>query len=545
MSPNTNPYRDGPLVAVRTPCDSGEIEGAAPPRQAPRAAEPWVLAASILGSSMAFIDGTVVNVALPVLQQSLDATATQVQWVVESYMLSLAALLLLGGALADKLGRRRIFALGIAMFAGASAACGVAPSIQWLIAARTVQGLGGALLVPTSLALLGAGFPADRRGRAIGKWSAFSAAAAGIGPVLGGWLVQAGSWRWVFWLNLPIGAATLAITWRRVPESRAPGNRRLDLPGACLATLGLGSLVFGLLEAPRFGLDHPVIIAALVAGALVLGAFVWVEAHSHEPMVPPDLFDSRTFSGANILTLLLYAALGGMLFFLPFDLIQVHGYTPAAAGAALLPLIALLSLLSSWAGRLVDRYGARGPLVAGPLIAALGFALLGIPAASGNYWMTFFPGVIVLGLGMAITVAPLTTTVMAAAGRERAGLASGINNAVSRTASLLAVAVYSLAAYQRFAGALAGRLDALGISPEVRRVMAEERRKLAAATVPASLPRELQRMLRAAIADSFVDAFRLLSLLSAGLAVASAVIAWFLIGRRSGSTARSTPRGLP
>lgn len=498
-----------------------------------------MLAASILGSSMAFIDGTVVNVALPVLQQSLDATATQVQWVVESYMLSLAALLLLGGALADKVGRRKIFALGIALFAGASAACGVAPSIQWLIAARTLQGLGGALLVPTSLALLGAGFPAERRGRAIGKWSAFSAAAAGIGPVLGGWLVQAGSWRWVFWLNLPIGAATLAITWRRVPESRAPGNRRLDLPGACLATLGLGSLVFGLLEAPRFGLDHPVIIAALVAGSLVLGAFVWVEAHSHEPMVPLNLFDSRNFSGANILTLLLYAALGGMLFFLPFDLIQVHGYTPAAAGAALLPLIALLSLLSGWAGRLVDRYGARGPLVAGPLIAAVGFGLLGIPGASGNYWTTFFPAVVVLGLGMAVTVAPLTTTVMAAAGGDRAGLASGINNAVSRTASLLAVAVYGLAAYQRFAGWLANRLDALGVSPEVRQLLAEERRKLAAATIPASVPRELRTALRAAVADSFVDAFRLLSLISAGLAVASAGIAWLLI---SGRTPRSTPR---
>lgn len=498
-----------------------------------------MLAASILGSSMAFIDGTVVNVALPVLQEALNATATQVLWVVEGYMLTLSALLLLGGALADKLGRRRIFALGVALFAAASAGCGLAPDIQWLIAARVVQGLGGALLVPTSLALLGACFSPERRGRAIGKWSAFSAAAAGVGPVLGGWLVQAGSWRWVFWLNLPIGAATLAITWRKVPESRAPGDRRLDLLGAGLATLGLGGVVFGLLEASRLGFDNPLIIGGLAGGGLILGAFVWVEAHTPAPMVSLELFRSRTFSGANLLTLLLYAALGGTFFFLPFDLIQVHGYTPAEAGAALLPLIALLSLLSGWAGRLVDRYGAKGPLIVGPLIAAMGFALLGIPGTGGSYWTTFFPGVTVLGLGMAITVAPLTTTVMAAAGPERAGLASGINNAVSRTASLLAVAVFGIVAYQRFARALARRLDMLGVPPEVRQLLAEERRKLAAATVPASLPAELRAALREVIAWSFVDAFRLLSLLSAGLAVASALIAWILIG---GSTARSTRR---
>ena len=498
-----------------------------------------MLAASILGSSMAFIDGTVVNVALPVLQEALNATATQVLWVVEGYMLTLSALLLLGGALADKLGRRRIFALGVALFAAASAGCGLAPDIQWLIAARVVQGLGGALLVPTSLALLGACFSPERRGRAIGKWSAFSAAAAGVGPVLGGWLVQAGSWRWVFWLNLPIGAATLAITWRKVPESRAPGDRRLDLLGAGLATLGLGGVVFGLLEASRLGFDNPLIIGGLAGGGLILGAFVWVEAHTPAPMVSLELFRSRTFSGANLLTLLLYAALGGTFFFLPFDLIQVHGYTPAEAGAALLPLITLLSLLSGWAGRLVDRYGAKGPLIVGPLIAAMGFALLGIPGTGGSYWTTFFPGVTVLGLGMAITVAPLTTTVMAAAGPERAGLASGINNAVSRTASLLAVAVFGIVAYQRFARALARRLDMLGVPPEVRQLLAEERRKLAAATVPASLPAELRAALREVIAWSFVDAFRLLSLLSAGLAVASALIAWTLIG---GSTARSTRR---
>ncbi|HEV7364678.1 MAG TPA: MFS transporter [Gemmatimonadales bacterium] len=502
------------------------------PRSTGPASEPWVLAASILGSSMAFIDGTVVNVALPVLQKALGATAIEVQWVVESYALSLASLLLLGGALADRLGRRRIFALGVSLFALASIGCAVAPNIRWLIAARAVQGLGGALLVPISLALLSACFPPERRGRAIGKWSAFSAAAAGIGPVLGGWLVQAGSWRWVFWINVPIAAVTLGITWRRVPESRAPGaGPRLDLVGACLATLGLGGLVFGLLEAPQLGFRHPLIIGALVGAAVSLAAFVFVEARSPDPMLPLDLFRSPTFSGANLLTLLLYAAVGGCFFFLPFDLIQVHHYRPAQAGAALLPLIVLLSLLSGPAGKLVDRYGARKPLIVGPVIAALGLGLLTLPGTGGSYWTTFFPGVTVLGLGMAVTVAPLTTAVMAAAGPERAGLASGVNNAVSRTASLLAIAVFGIVAYARFSQSLARRLDELGVPPEIRRLLAEERGRLAAARVPPSLPPALQQAIQDAIGNAFVDAFRLDMLLAAGLAGAAAVTAWWLIRR--------------
>jgi EmrB/QacA subfamily drug resistance transporter len=502
-----------------------------------------VLAASILGSSMAFIDGTVVNVTLPVLQKALGATAIEVQWVVESYALSLASLLLLGGALADKLGRRRIFALGVGLFALASIGCGLAPDIRWLIAARAVQGLGGALLVPTSLALLGAGFPPQRRGSAIGKWSAFSAAAAGIGPVLGGWLVQAASWRLVFWINVPIAAVTLGITWRRVPESRAPGaGPRLDLVGACLATLGLGGLVFGLLEAPRLGFGHPLIIGALVGAAVILSAFVFVEARSPDPMLPLDLFRSPTFSGANLLTLLLYAALGGSLFFLPFDLIQVHRYSPAEAGAALLPLIALLSLLSGRAGKLVDRYGARKPLIVGPIVAALGFGLLALPGTGGSYWESFFPGVTVLGLGMAVTVAPLTTTVMAAAGPERAGLASGVNNAVSRTASLLAIAVFGIVAYARFGQSLGRQLDRLGVAPEIRRLLAEERGRLAAARIPSSLPPALQKAIQGAIANAFVDGFRLVMLLAAGLAVAASVIAWWLIGRESGARSPTPQR---
>jgi EmrB/QacA subfamily drug resistance transporter len=502
-----------------------------PLQQLRPSAEPWVLAASILGSSMAFIDGTVVNVALPVLQQALAATAIEMQWVVESYALSLASLLLLGGALADKLGRRRIYTVGVGLFALASIGCAVAPNIRWLIAARAVQGLGGALLVPTSLALLGAYFPAERRGRAIGRWSAFSAAAGGVGPVLGGWLIQAGSWRWVFWINIPIAVVTLGIVWRRVPESRVPGPR-LDLGGAGLATVGLGSLVFGLLEAPRLGFGHPVIIGALAGALVILAAFVLVEARSSEPMLPLDLFHSPTFSGANLLTLLLYAALGGSLYFLPFDLIQVHHYSPLAAGAAFLPFIVLMSLLSGRSGKLVDRYGARTPLIVGPLIAAVGFGLLALPGTGGSYWRSFLPGVSVLGLGMAVTVAPLTTAVMTAAGPERAGLASGVNNAVSRTAQLLAIAGLGIVAYVRFSLSLTSRLEASGVPPEIRRLVAEERGRLAAARIPPALPPALQQAIQGAVASAFVDAFRLVMLLAAGLAVAGALVAWWLIGRK-------------
>jgi EmrB/QacA subfamily drug resistance transporter len=505
------------------------VQGAPQSKGAEAKTERWVLAASILGSSMAFIDGTVVNVALPVLQKALGATATQVQWVVESYALALAALLLMGGALADKVGRRRIFAVGVALFALASAGCALSPNIDWLIAARAVQGLGGALLVPTSLALLGAGFPAERRGQAIGKWSAFSAVGAGVGPVLGGWLIQVASWRGVFWINIPIAVATLVITKRWVPESRDEKARRLDLPGAALATLGLGGLVFGLLEGPRLGFAHPAILTGLIGGALILAGFVLVEERSPEPMVPLDLFHSHTFTGANLLTLLLYAALGGAFFFVPFDLIQVHDYTPAAAGAAMLPLIALLSLLSSWAGRLADRYGVGRLLIIGPLIAAAGFALLALPGASGSYWTTFFPGMVVLGLGMSGTVAPLTTAVMTSAGPERAGVASGINNAVSRTAALLSIAIFGLVAYQRFGHSLADRLDGLGVSPEVREQLWRERGKLAALTIPRSLPDQLRRSLEQAVDAAFVDAFRAVMFLAAGLAVAAGVVAWLLI----------------
>jgi EmrB/QacA subfamily drug resistance transporter len=489
-----------------------------------------VLLASILGSSMAFIDGTVVNLALPALQATLNATAADVQWVVESYALCLAALLLLGGALGDRAGRRRIFAIGIALFAAASAACALAPSIEWLVAARGIQGVGAALLVPGSLALISATVAPERRGRAIGTWSAWSAATAGIGPVLGGWLIQAASWRWLFWLNLPLAALTLAVSLTKVPESSASGpGRGLDWLGAALATAGLGGLVFGLIEAPRRGLGDPLIISGLGGGVLLLAGFLGAESRMSRPMVPLDLFRSRTFAGANLLTLFLYAALGGALFFLPFDLIQVRRYPPTAAGAAMLPFIVVMFALSRLAGRLVDRYGARVPLIVGPLIAGVGFGLLGLSEKEGSYWTTLFPGIVVLGIGMAVSVAPLTTAVMGAVDQDRAGLASGINNAVSRAAGLLAVAVFGAVASLRFGSSLRQRLSELQLPSDVRQVLASEQGKLAGATLPMSLPQHLRTVLRAAIDLSFVEAFQLVMLLAAALALAGSVSAWGMI----------------
>jgi EmrB/QacA subfamily drug resistance transporter len=491
-----------------------------------------VLAATILGSSMAFIDGTVVNIALPALQSSLGATMLDVQWVVEAYALFLSALMLTGGALGDRFGRKRIYAIGVALFALASIGCGFAPGIPELIGARGVQGIGAALLVPGSLAIISASFPEEERGKAIGTWSGFTAITMAIGPLVGGALIEHVSWRAIFFLNVPLAALVLYLVFRHVPESSdGEASRGLDAPGALLATLGLGAIVYGLIESATLGLTHPLIVAALIAGVALLSIFFVVEMRSSAPMLPLRLFRSKAFSGANALTLFLYAALGGGLFFLPMNLIQLQGYSATAAGAATLPVVVIMFVLSRWSGGLIDRIGARLPLVAGPLICAVGFLLFMAPGVGGSYWTTFFPAVVVLGFGLALTVAPLTTTVMNAVERSHAGVASGINNALSDTAGLLAIAVLGLVMAHTFDRDLDRRLAA--VAPAVRAEVDQQRSRLAAIQVPASADATTRATLKQAIADSFVSGFRVVMLISAVLALLSAVCAWFTIDARS------------
>jgi EmrB/QacA subfamily drug resistance transporter len=492
----------------------------------------WVLAATILASSMAFIDGTVVNVALPFLQSNLHATAIGIQWVVEAYALFLSALLLVGGSLGDRYGRRWIFNIGVVIFAAASAACGLAANIQQLIAARAVQGIGGALLVPGSLALISSSFGPEERGKAIGTWSGFSAMTTAIGPVLGGWLVEHVSWRAVFFLNIPLALAVVLISVWRVPESRETGEQGgLDWHGAALATLGLGALVYGLIESPRLGFSNWLVLVTLTCGVAALVVFVIHEARAKNPMVPLRLFRSGDFAGANVLTLLLYAALGGTFFFFPLNLIQVQGYSATAAGASLLPFVVIMFSFSRWSGGLIDRFGPRLPLIIGPTIAAVGFALYALPSVNPNFWTSFFPGVIVLGLGMAITVAPLTTTVMSSVSEEQAGVASGINNAVSRTAGLLAVAVFGVVILHAFSNELGKRLQELPVDDQLKQAVYDQRVKLAGLELPATSDPQTGEQLRSAVAAAFVSGFRLLMLLSAALAVASALSSWWWIGR--------------
>jgi EmrB/QacA subfamily drug resistance transporter len=478
---------------------------------------------------MAFIDSTVVNVALPALQASFQATVVDVQWVVESYGLFLGALILVGGSLGDLFGRRLVFVVGVTIFAVASVCCGASSSLHQLIIARSIQGVGAALLVPGSLAIISSSFDETSRGQAIGTWSGFTAITAAIGPVLGGWLVEHASWRWAFFINVPLAVAVIAISLWRIPESRSATADRVDWLGAVIVTLGLGGLVNGFIESVNLGWRHPLVFGSLIVGFGSLVAFVFVEASGTSPMIPVTLFTSRSFTGANLLTLFLYAAIGIFFFLFPLNLIQVQAYSATATGAAALPLILLIFLLSRWSGGLVARYGPRVPLIIGPLIVASGFVLFAVPSVGASYWKAFFAPVIVLGLGMAITVAPLTTVVMNSVDRNRVGAASGINNAVARVAGVLAIAALGIVMVSAFSARLDSKLASFSLSPGTLHEIQVGEIKLAGLQLPASLNETTGTAIRESVGEAFVFGFRLIMLICAGLSVASAAAAWLLI----------------
>lgn len=522
---------------MKQPCDEGLIQTGTAAAPCAEKSRPWVLAATILGSSMAFIDSTVVNVALPALQSDLHATVVDVQWVIESYGLFLSALILVGGALGDSLGRRKMFLLGVVAFAVASAGCGFSSSIRSLVEWRSVQGLAAAFLVPGSLSIIASSFDEASRGAAIGTWAGFTTITTAFGPVLGGWLIEHASWHWIFFINVPIAAIVLVISLWHVPESRSSASRAVDWLGASMATLGLAGLVYGFLESAILGWTHIRVVGSLILGIASLALFLIVENTVAKPMVPLKLFKSASFSGANLLTLFLYAALGIFFFVFPLNLIQIQKYSATATGAAALPMVLLMFLLSRWSGGLIARYGPKVPLIIGPLIAAAGFVLFVLPDVQAHYWTSFFPAFVVLGLGMALTVAPLTTVVMSSVDQQRSGTASGINNAVARVAGVLAVAVLGALMVAAFTHSLRDSLAGLNLNHDAVHELESNAARLGDLDAPAGVDPQIAATIRSGIAQAFVFAFRLIMLLCAGFAIASAAVAWWKIPspRRQGS----------
>lgn len=521
-NPDLDPQSAHVIAAQASPCDKLVIHAQPTTVDRPCRRKRLALAATIFGSSMAFIDGSVVNVALPSIQRELGASIAAMQWVVNAYLLFLGSLVLVGGSMGDTLGRRTVFVAGIALFTLASAACGLAPNASALIAARAVQGVGAALLVPSSLSIIGAVFDTAARGRAIGTWAGVGAITSAVGPVAGGWLVDAFSWRAIFFLNVPVAVLTIGLALASVPNShKIDAPRELDWPGALSAAAGLAALTFGLTEASARGFAHPLVFCAIGSGVLVLGAFVMIESRSANPMMPLDVFRSRDFTAANLVTLLLYFGLGGAFFFLPFTLIRAHGYSATEAGAALLPVPVAIGLLSRFTGGLTNRFGSRALLSAGPSVAGIGFALLALPFVRGGYWTGFFPALIVLGLGMTITVAPLTTVVMSSVSSERTGVASGINNAVARVAGLLAIAVLGIVFVWSHHAALSARLGPLHVPQDVRpagQLLEPDDRS-------ASVVGEAHTPMARVDADATIDAMRAVAAVSAACAFAAAGIA--------------------
>lgn len=482
---------------------------------------------------MAFIDSTALNVVLPSLQQDLNAKGTDLFWLLNAYLLMLAALVLVGGALGDKRGRKKVFLIGIMIFMAASAACGFAPDINFLIAFRAVQGLGGALMIPGSLSIISASFSAKERGKAIGTWSAVTTLVTVGGPVLGGALADAGLWRMIFFINIPIGLASLLILWKKVPESRNDAiDHALDYPGAIATVTGLALLTFGFLRIPEVGFSHWQVYTSLAGGLLAMVIFIGIERRSAHPMVPLKLFRNRTFSGANLLTFFLYAGLSAGILFLTLNLIQVQGYSQLQAGLTLLPFTVLMASIARWAGGLVDRYGPRWLLTAGPAAAGTGLLMLSFVQDSGGpayYWTTYFPGIVVFALGMSFTVAPLTATVMGAVSNHYAGTASGVNNAMTRTANVFANAIMGALAILFFSTDLKDEMQTMPLNQQAKEAVMAEASNLGEARVPSLIAEASQKQIAQAIDRGFTDTYAKILQICAALAWLAALAAFLMI----------------
>jgi EmrB/QacA subfamily drug resistance transporter len=519
------------MSAVVPACELGVIQSTRPSALCRPTSRPWVIAAASLGSGMAFLDSTVMNVSLPAVQAELGASAREVQWSYGAFALVLSALILVGGTLGDRFGRRRLFVIGAAIFGAASLWCAFVPDTGQLVVARAVQGLGGALLIPASLAILGASFEGKQRTRAIGAWGALSGLAMAVGPVLGGLLVEYVSWRAAFLMAPAMAAVAIPIALSHVPESRDPDAPRLDLPGAILATIGLSFVVYALIESSARGFGDALVLAAIVLGLIALSAFVLVERYARHPMVPPSLFHSRSFTGANLVTLLFYMALTGSLFFLPFLMMQVHGYSAFVAGSVFLPFVAMALLIGRFSGRISTRFGAKVPLIVASLALAAGLLLFALPGADhGSYWIAFFPAMVVQGFGMALAITPMTTAALGSVEDEHSGMASGVNNAVTRVAGLLAVAVLGAFIYGTFSLSLDARMERMDMPGDVRSAMEAAKADLGTAEAPASVNDGMEAQIERAVDESFVAGFRAVMLASAGLALASALVAVFMVG---------------
>ncbi|MBN1219922.1 MAG: MFS transporter [Anaerolineae bacterium] len=492
-----------------------------------------ILAATIIGAGLVYLDGTIITVALPRIQQEFRASMSNLQWLIDIYILSLTVPILVAGSLSDRYGRKKFFMIGLAGFTISSVVCGMATEFNQLIAARIVQGVSGAIMLPGSLALLNASFPPEERGKNVGTWSAFTPLATAAGPLLGGWLVDHVSWRAAFYINLPVGLAALLLTWRCVPESKSevmPESQ--DWLGAGLITLGLGGLIFGLIEGPRRGWQDPLVWVSIVISLVCLVGFVIVENKTEHPMIPFSLFKHRVFTGVTLMTFVLYFAMSGVFFFLTLNLQQIQRFSATMAGAAFMPIIVLLFLMSRWSGEFADRVGPRLPMIVGPIVIAIGFFMYMLPGVSADYWLTFLPATIVFGLGLGITVAPLTAVALGAVPTPLSGLASGVSNAASRVATMLAVAMLGAVMILQFGISLQYETRNLPLSEPDRLILEEETLNLGGAEPPPGLPPGLTAAIEVAIDRAFIDAFRMMMAFCGILALISAGISVFTISNQ-------------